>query len=228
MSTIGERIHTLTKELGEGTRLVAVSKFHPIEKLREAYDAGQRIFGENRVQELVAKEPEMPADVEWHLIGTLQRNKVKYIVPFVHTIESVDSAALLREIERQSVRRERPAERGPIRCLLQIHISGEETKHGLEEGELRELLESDLLADCPHVEVTGLMAMASLTDDEALVEEQFARMEELFHRIKADYFADQESFCDLSIGMSQDYRIALRHGATLVRIGTAIFGPREY
>lgn len=228
MSTIGERIHTLTKELGEGTRLVAVSKFHPIEKLREAYDAGQRIFGENRVQELVAKEPEMPADVEWHLIGTLQRNKVKYIVPFVHTIESVDSAALLREIERQSVRRERPAERGPIRCLLQIHISGEETKHGLEEGELRELLESDLLADCPHVEVTGLMAMASLTDDEALVEQQFARMEELFHRIKADYFADQESFCDLSIGMSQDYRIALRHGATLVRIGTAIFGPREY
>lgn len=228
MSTIGERIHTLTKELGEGTRLVAVSKFHPIEKLREAYDAGQRIFGENRVQELVAKEPEMPADVEWHLIGTLQRNKVKYIVPFVHTIESVDSAALLREIERQSVRRERPAERGPIRCLLQIHISGEETKHGLEEGELRELLESDLLADCPHVEVTGLMTMASLTDDEALVEQQFARMEELFHRIKADYFADQESFCDLSIGMSQDYRIALRHGATLVRIGTAIFGPREY
>ena len=228
MSTIADRIETLRRELGEQVRLVAVSKFHPVEKLREAYDAGQRIFGENRVQEMVAKQPEMPDDVQWHLIGTLQRNKVKYIAPFVDTIESVDSAKLLREIERQAVIQERPAERGPIRCLLQIHISGEESKHGLDETELHELLESGLIDDCPHVEVVGLMAMASLTDDMELVERQFARMQELLGEVRDRYFADQSSFRELSIGMSQDYKIALRHGATYVRIGTAIFGPREY
>lgn len=227
MSTIRDRIAALREELGP-VKLVAVSKFHPVEKLREAYDAGQRIFGENRVQEMVSKQPEMPDDVQWHLIGTLQRNKVKYIAPFVDTIESVDSQKLLREIERQAVLQERPEERGPIRCLLQIHISGEESKHGFDETELRELLESGLIRESPHVEVVGLMAMASLTDDMELVESQFALMEELLHEVKERYFADQDSFRELSIGMSQDYKIALRHGATYVRIGTAIFGPREY
>lgn len=227
MSTLADRLSALRTELGP-VRLVAVSKFHPIEKLREAYDAGQRLFGENRVQEMVAKQPLMPDDVEWHLIGTLQRNKVKYIAPFVHTIESVDSAKLLREIERQTLLQERPAERGPIRCLLQVHISGEETKHGLDEEELRDLLASGVIAECPHLEVTGLMAMASLTDDMTVVESQFARMEQLLHEVKERYFAEQDSFRELSIGMSQDYKVALRHGATLVRIGTAIFGPREY
>lgn len=227
MSTIADNITELRRELGD-VRLVAVSKFHPIEKLREAYDAGQRIFGENRVQEMLEKAPEMPDDVQWHLIGTLQRNKVKYIASFVDTIESVDSAKLLREIERQAVRQERPEDKGPIRCLLQIHISGEESKHGFDEAELHDLLESGLIHDCPHVEVVGLMAMASLTDDMSLVDRQFARMEQLLHEVKDHYFADQDSFRELSIGMSQDYKIALRHGATYVRIGTAIFGPREY
>ena len=230
LSEISDRIEKARTgaNIWENVKLLAVSKNVDTNAVENLFSQGQMDFGENRVQEMVAKQPEMPDDVQWHLIGTLQRNKVKYIAPFVDTIESVDSAKLLKEIERQAVLQMRPAERGPIRCLLQIHISGEETKHGLDETELHELLESGLIDDCPHVKVVGLMAMASLTDDMELVDRQFARMQELLGEVRDQYFTDQPSFRELSIGMSQDYKIALKHGATYVRIGTAIFGPREY
>lgn len=228
MSTTGiaERLTTLRATLPEGVRLVAVSKYHPVERIREAYDAGQRIFGENRVQELTQKADLLPSDIEWHLIGTLQRNKVKYIIPFVHTIHSIDSLALIREIEAQALRRERQGD--PVRLLLQIHIAEEETKQGLTPDELLLLLESGIISELRHSRFVGLMGMATYTDDEQRIEREFGTMQRLFGEVKARFFADDPEFKELSIGMSGDYESAIRHGATYVRIGTAIFGEREY
>lgn len=203
---------------------MAVSKFHPTEQILEAYHAGQRIFGESRVQELQTKQPALPPDIEWHFIGTLQRNKVKYIIPYIHTIHSGDSTKLLLEIDRQSQRVGRTTK---VRVLLQVHISGEPSKQGFSQEELTELLQSGTLKELHHLEVVGLMGMASLTNDMGLVEQEFARMQQLFTHTKENYFATQESFRHLSIGMTHDYPIALRHGATYVRIGTGIFGERN-
>lgn len=227
MDTIKERLEALWGELGDSVRLVAVSKFHPVDKLREAYDAGQRIFGENRVQELDEKVPLLPKDIEWHFIGTLQRNKVKYIVPYVDTIQSIDRAEILHEVERQAEKKGGRRDR-KIKLLLQVHISNEETKHGFSEDELTAFLGSLDLSSLKSTEIVGLMGMAELTDDETVIDGQFARLKSLFDRVKNDFFPTDDRFKELSMGMSGDYEIALRHGATLVRIGTRIFGPREY
>lgn len=224
MGAIATQLEAIRATLPKGVELVAVSKFHPTEQILEAYHAGQRIFGESRVQELQTKQPALPPDIEWHFIGTLQRNKVKYIIPYIHTIHSGDSTKLLLEIDRQSQRVGRTTK---VRVLLQVHISGEPSKQGFSQEELTELLQSGTLQELHHLEVVGLMGMASLTNDMGLVEQEFARMQELFAHTRENYFATQESFRHLSIGMTHDYPIALRHGATYVRIGTGIFGERN-
>lgn len=217
--SIKDNIERINGELGDRAKLIAVSKYHTNEQIMEAYNAGQRAFGENRVQELEAKQPQLPEDIEWHLIGTLQRNKVKYVVPYVAMIHSVDSIRLLREIEKQCKRLGRET----LPVLLQIHISGEESKHGFSQEELDDLAQSGLLAELEHTQVVGLMGMASLTEDRSIVEREFERMQELLQELQSTLFADDPDFRELSIGMSQDYKIALKYGATFVRIGSAVF-----
>ena len=222
-----ERVATNLKkvlaDLPEGVRLVAVSKFHPVEELREAYDAGQRIFGESQVQELQRKVAAMPSDVEWHFIGHLQTNKVKYIAPYVSMIHAVDSLKLLREIDRQAAKNDRV-----INVLLELHIAEEETKYGFSPSDCRELLAGGEWRELRHVRICGLMMMATYTDDTTQIRLEMEQAQRLFHELKANYFAEEPSFCERSWGMSHDYKIALETGATLVRIGTTIFGERVY
>lgn len=218
---IAEQLNIVRSELAEGVRLVAVSKYHPVEALREAYDAGQRIFGESHVQELTVKQQSMPDDVEWHFIGHLQTNKVKYIAPFVSLIHSVDSERLLQEIDKQGRKVGRT-----IDVLLQLHIAQEETKFGFTPDELRTLLSTDAWK-LPNVRIRGLMTMASNTDDMQQVEQEFAQTQQLFIELRDKYFPDG-SFNELSMGMSGDYLLAQKHGATLVRVGSKIFGNRVY
>lgn len=222
-----ERVATNLKkvlaDLPEGVRLVAVSKFHPVEELREAYDAGQRIFGESQVQELQRKVSLMPSDVEWHFIGHLQTNKVKYLAPYVSMIHAVDSLKLLREIDRQAAKNDRV-----IDVLLELHIAEEETKYGFSPSDCRELLAAGEWRELRHVRICGLMMMATYTDDTKQIRLEMEQAQSLFHELKANYFAEESSFCERSWGMSHDYRIALETGATLVRIGTTIFGERVY
>ncbi len=225
MSSIKNRLRDLRTKLGSA-QLVAVSKFHPISRIQEAYNAGQRIFGESRVQELAQKVDLLPDDIEWHFIGTLQKNKVKYIVPYIHTIHSVDRGSLVTEIERQCERQER--KRPPIRLLLQLHISGEETKHGFSKEELISFLDKCPIHELKFSRIIGLMGMAEYTEDDAVIESQFETLRTTLTELQATYFADDPQFCELSMGMSHDYLLALKHGATYVRIGTDIFGPREY
>ncbi|RTQ47736.1 YggS family pyridoxal phosphate-dependent enzyme [Hymenobacter gummosus] len=221
--SIDSQIHHFQQELrGSGCRLVAVSKTHPVELIREAYDAGQRLFGENRVQELTAKQPELPADIEWHLIGHLQTNKVKYIAPFVHTIQSIDSLKLLLEIERQAARAGRV-----IRGLLQFHIADEETKFGLSLPEAEALLQ-ETAGKLQHVQLAGVMGIATNTDDEAQLRREFQTLRGYFEQLKASYFLADDAFREISMGMSGDYRLAVAEGSTLIRVGSAIFGSRAY
>lgn len=208
---------------GTSCRLVAVSKTHPVELIREAYDAGQRLFGENRVQELTAKQPELPADIEWHLIGHLQTNKVKYIASFVHTIQSIDSLKLLLEIERQAAKAQRV-----VRGLLQFHIADEETKFGLSLPEAEELLRDEAVRKLQHVRLTGVMGVATNTDDEAKLRQEFRTLRGYFEQLKAAHFAANDEFREISMGMSGDYRLAIEEGSTLIRVGSAIFGSRSY
>ena len=218
--SIASEIARLHGELPAGVTLVAVSKFHPVEALREAYDAGQRIFGESRPQEMCAKREQMPADVEWHMIGHLQTNKVKYIAPFVSMISSVDSDRLIAEIEKQAAKCDRI-----IDILLEVHVAQEQTKSGWSWEELRDYLLSGELQSMTHVRVRGVMTIASNTDDETIVRNDFQRIKDIFEELKPQF---GEAFDTLSIGMSDDYPIALEYGSTMVRIGTAIFGAREY
>lgn len=206
-----------------GVQLVAVSKFHPAELIREAYGQGQRIFGESRVQELQAKQAVLPADVEWHFIGHLQPNKVKYIAPYISLIHAVDSLKLLKEIDRQAARHDRR-----IRCMLELHVAQEETKYGFTTEECTALLEDGEWRTLEHVEIAGLMCMASNTDNMQQVRAEFHRAAAYWHEVKQRFFADNAAFCERSWGMSHDYTIAMDEEATLVRIGTAIFGEREY
>ena len=199
---------------------MAVSKFHPAERLQEAYDAGQRIFGESRPQEMVAKYDVLPKDIEWHMIGHLQTNKVKYIAPFVTMISSVDSDRLIEEIEKQAAKNNRT-----IDILLEVHVAQEETKSGWSEEELRAYLASGILNNMAHVRVRGVMTIASNTDDESVVRRDFETIRRIFNELKPQF---GEAFDTLSIGMSDDYPVALEYGSTMVRIGTAIFGQREY
>lgn len=223
MYDVKKNIKELMNELPAGVRLVAVSKYHPKEYIEEAYSAGQRIFGENKVQELRQKQPELPNDIVWHFIGHLQTNKVKYIAPYIYLIESVDSEKLIAEINRQAVKCGRT-----IDILLELHIAQEDTKWGLSVSECTELLDSGIKERYPNVRICGLMTMASNTDDEKQVESEFKMAAEYFDKIKLKYFPDDSYFCERSWGMSNDYHIAIRQHATLIRIGTHVFGPRVY
>ncbi len=221
MTSIAQHIKELQASLPAGVTLVAVSKFHPVEALQEAYDAGQRIFGESRAQELVAKARVLPKDIEWHFIGPLQSNKVKDIAPFIHLIHSIDSVKLLQEVNKQAAKHDRV-----IRVLLEIHVAEEETKHGFSVEECRELAAH--LPELPHVSISGIMGMATQTDDEAQIRREFRTLHQLFEELKAGAFKDSDDFSILSMGMSHDYRIAIEEGSTMVRVGTYIFGEREY
>ncbi len=203
-------------------RLVAVSKTKPVSLIMEAYNAGQRVFGENKVQELTEKSTQLPEDIEWHMIGHLQRNKVKYIAPFVSLIHSVDSLKLLKEIDKQAKKAGRV-----INCLLQIHIAREETKFGLSEDELAELMHGSELKELTNVRIVGMMGMATNTDDLTQVRSEFSGLKELFDRTSSVDLPANVQMKELSIGMSGDYKIAVEEGSTLVRIGTAVFGARN-
>ena len=218
--SIKSEIERLRSELPEGVKLLAVSKFHPVEALQEAYDAGQRAFGESRPQELKAKQAVLPDDIEWHMIGHLQTNKVKYIAPYVHLIESLDSERLAEAIEKEAAKCDRT-----IDCLLEIHVTKEESKSGWEYAELLDFVRSGGFAAMPHIRLRGVMGMATFTDDEATVRGDFKRLNECFTELK-EYFGAE--FDTLSMGMSDDYPIAIEYGSTEVRIGSTIFGAREY
>ncbi len=217
---IGDKIREIASSLPEGVRLVAVSKFHPAEAIMEAYKAGQRIFGESHVQELQQKREQLPKDIEWHFIGHLQTNKVKYIAPYVSLIHAVDTPKLLAEISRQGLRCGRR-----IPCLLQLHVAQETTKFGFTVDECEEYLRDGEWRQLEGADIQGFMCMATNTDDEAQVESEFETARRFFLHAR-DRYLPQASQC--SWGMSDDYPLAVRHGATMVRIGTTIFGPRVY
>ncbi|MEZ2440673.1 YggS family pyridoxal phosphate-dependent enzyme [Chitinophaga sp. RCC_12] len=206
-------------------RLVAVSKTKPVEDIAAFYAAGQRIFGENYVQELTEKQTLLPADIEWHFIGHLQSNKVKFIAPFVHTIHAVDSLKLLQEINKQAAKHQRI-----IHCLLQVHIAAEETKFGMDTQELQQLLQTYQAGPSAfsQVRIAGMMGMATNTSNETQIREEFHQLRELFGSVKTTYFNNEAYFKELSIGMSADYHLALQEGSTLVRIGSLLFGERNY
>ena len=220
--SVKAHIDALRKTVPDNVQLIAVSKFHSSETIMEAYDAGQRTFGESRVQELVAKQPELPADIEWHFVGTLQRNKVKQIAPFVSLIHSLENERLMLEIERQGA-----ANCRVIPCLLQIHIAEEETKSGFSPEECREFLATDTWRNCPHVQLVGVMGMATFTDEIGKIREEFRFLKSFFDEVKARYFADDVSFCEISMGMSDDFPIAVEEGSSMIRVGSLIFGERE-
>lgn len=216
-------LQAVKEQMRPGVALVAVSKFHPAPLIEEAYRQGQRIFGESRVQELQAKHEALPADIEWHFIGHLQPNKVKYIAPYISLIHAVDSERLLSEIEKQGAKYQRV-----IPCLLELHLAEEETKYGFSPEACSEMLEGGAWRELKHVQIAGLMCMATQTDDEAQVRREFHTALTLWQEYKQKYFAHDDAFKHRSWGMSHDYHIAMDEGATLVRIGTAIFGEREY
>lgn len=223
MYNVKDNLKEVLESLPGGVRLVAISKYHPKEYIMAAYEEGQRIFGESHEQELRQKVEELPKDIEWHFIGHLQTNKVKYIAPYIDMVEAVDSLKLLKEIDKQAAKHERV-----IRVLFELHIAEESTKYGLTLESCRELLAGDEWRQLKHVQICGLMMMASFTDDKEQIASEFQTAQDFFDEVKTTYFADDEAFCERSWGMSDDYSIALRHGTTMVRIGTRIFGPRVY
>ena len=216
--SIQENYHKIKVQIPANVELVAVSKFHPIEKIKEVYDCGQKVFGENKVQELLTKVNELPADIQWHLIGHLQTNKVKYIAPFIDTIQSVDSEKLLIEINKEAAKNNRK-----IKVLLQVKIAEEETKYGLEISEAKEIFSNYLEHQYPNIEILGLMGMATFTDNKNQVKSEFLVLKSLFDELST--FKKLET---LSMGMSDDFALAIECGSTSVRIGSAIFGVRNY
>lgn len=220
---IGSRLAKVKESLPQNVRLVAVSKFHPVEALESAYAAGQRTFGESHEQELSKKQAVLPKDIDWHFIGHLQTNKVKYIAPYISMIDAVDSLKLLKEINKQAAKHDRV-----IKVLLELHIAEEATKYGFTPDGLRQMLAEGEWRQLKNVEICGLMAMATNTDDEIRIRKDFNLAASLFDEIKSKYFADADSFCERSWGMSGDYKVAVECRSTMVRIGTAIFGEREY
>jgi pyridoxal phosphate enzyme (YggS family) len=217
-----DRYQDIVKEIKPyGARLVAVSKTKPASDISILYELGQKIFGENKVQEMTDKYETLPKDIDWHFIGHLQTNKVKYIAPFVSLIHAVDSLRLLEEIDKQAQKNSRI-----ISCLLQVHIAAEETKFGMDKDEIIALLDASDYRSLQNIQICGLMGMATNTDDSSQVEKEFAGLKSLFDNIKEKYFADKPYFKELSMGMSSDYPIALKHSATLIRIGSDIFGIR--
>lgn len=223
LDSVAVNLRAIRASLPDDVKLVAVSKFHPAEYVRAAYDAGQRIFGESREQELAQKVKELPSDIQWHFIGHLQTNKVRFIAPYIHMIETVDSLRLLREIEKQAAACGRV-----INVLLELHIAQEATKSGLSPADCMLLLEGGEWRKMEHVHISGLMMMASNTDDEEQIEREFNQGAALFDTVKHRYFVDDDAFAVRSWGMSDDYKIAVSCRSTMVRVGTAIFGPRLY
>ena len=218
---IAQKIINLKASLPPHVTLVAVSKFHPVEVLQQAYNAGQKIFGENKVQELIAKYPLLPSDIQWHFIGTLQTNKVKYIVPFIDTIQSIDSLRLLEEVDKQVAKCNRR-----IRILLEVHIAEETTKHGFAPDECLHLFLDNQFNRYPYITIAGLMGMATFTDNVEQVEREFQLLKQLMEDIKRSGKAS-DAFTELSMGMSDDYPIAIRNGSTMIRVGSMIFGERR-
>ena len=216
-------LRNVLADLPQGVRLVAISKYHPNEYIQAAYDEGQRIFGESHEQELRQKVETLPRDIQWHFIGHLQTNKVKYIAPYITMIEAVDSFKLLKEIDKQAEKCGRV-----IDVLLEVHIAEEATKYGFPPEALRQMLSSGEWRELKHVRICGLMMMASNVDNEQQIRSEFTLAKSLFVEMKTRFFADQPSFCERSWGMSHDYRIDVEEGSTMVRIGTTIFGPRVY
>ena len=223
MSKIQELIHRIQAGLPEGVRLVAVSKYHPIEALQEAYDGGQRIFGESKVQEMTQKYEALPKDIEWHFIGHLQTNKIKYMASYVALVHGVDSYKLLAEINKQAAKVGRI-----IPCLLQIHIAQEETKFGFSTDECRAMLEAGEWKTLNNVRIAGVMGMATNTEDEAQIAQEFETLSAFFRETKETYFKDIPYYKEISMGMSDDYPLAIEHGSTLIRVGSKIFGERGY
>ncbi len=219
--TIADKIAELKKEIPQQVKLIAVTKTRPVQDIMEAYQTGMRRFGENRVQELVQKQPQLPEDIEWHLIGHLQTNKVKFIAPFVHMIHSVDSLKLLMEINQQALKINRI-----IPCLLEIRIAREETKFGLTMIEAEQILKSETFKNCSNIQISGLMGMATFTEDTRQIKEEFSVLFQTFHRFKNEFFPQAPYFKEISMGMSGDYQLAIECGSTMVRLGTIIFGER--
>lgn len=218
--SIASKISEIKNELPQDVRLVAVSKYHPAECVMEAYNAGQRLFGENRPQEFAAKCKTLPSDIQWHFIGHLQTNKLKFVLPYAYMVQSVDSRHLLESIEKWAAANARV-----VNVLLEPHLGAEETKHGMTEAEILSIL--DDVAAFPNIRFCGLMGMATNTDDESVIRSDFERISNFKKQINSLH-PELEDFRELSIGMSEDYKIAIEYGATMVRIGTDIFGPREY
>jgi PLP dependent protein len=218
---ISEKLNTIKAALPSNVMLVAVSKTKPVSDIRDAYDAGHRDFGENKVQELTEKHEKLPPDIRWHMIGHLQTNKVKFIAPFISLIHSVDKRKLLKVINKEAEKAGRI-----IPCLLQFHIAEEESKFGLSYEEAANILLD--LKSFPHVRINGVMGMATFTDDQKQVRKEFKNLKKIFDRLKMDFFQDNENFKEISMGMSNDYQMAIDEGTTIIRIGSAIFGERNY
>ncbi|EHG24389.1 YggS family pyridoxal phosphate enzyme [Alloprevotella rava F0323] len=223
MTEVQQNLAKIREQLPTNVQLVAVSKFHPAEMIQQCYDQGQRIFGESHEQELRIKFPALPKDIEWHFIGHLQTNKVKYIAPYISLIHAVDSFKLMKEINKQAARNNRI-----IRILLELHIAEETTKFGLSLADCRTLFEESEWRDLKNIQICGLMCMASNTDDMERVRKDFETARIFFEEIKAKYFPNDETFCERSWGMTHDFQIAAKEGSTMVRVGTAIFGERQY
>lgn len=220
---IKKNLDTIKQTIPTDVKLVAVSKFHAAPSVMEAYDAGQRVFGESRVQELNQKQATLPNDIEWHLIGHLQTNKIKSIVPYIHTIQSIDSWKLLTEVNKYAEKTDRV-----IKCLLEIHIADEEGKYGFSFDSCTELLQTEDWKSLKHIQIAGLMGMATYTDNCEQIRYEFRDLKNFFDKLKASFFATDTEFKELSMGMSNDYTIAIEEGATIVRVGSSIFGEREY
>ena len=220
---IQENLNKIRNTIPLNVTLVAVSKTKPVTDLQEAYDAGQRIFGENKALEMRDKHQQLPKDIQWHFIGHLQTNKIKYIAPFVTLIHSIDSASLLEAVNKEAAKNNRI-----IDCLLQFHIAQEETKFGLDMKEATTLLESESFKNLKNINICGVMGMATFTDDNEQIRNEFKTLKNIFNTLKDSYFKNSEAFKEISMGMSDDYPIAIEEGATLVRVGSKIFGVRNY
>lgn len=220
---ISQNIKNLRATLPGNVRLIAVSKTHPMDEIMEAYNEGHRVFGENRVQELLPKYDALPKDIEWHLIGHLQTNKVKYIVPFVSLIHSIDSFKLLKEVNKEAAKSKRVVD-----CLLQVYIASEETKFGLSDEELFDLISNTEVQSFQNCRIVGLMGMATFTENQIQIRNEFQHLFGLFKKVESSFPFLMPNFKELSMGMSNDYEIAIEEGSTLIRVGSAIFGDREY
>lgn len=221
--SIQNNIQAIRLQIPDQVKLVCVSKFHSNNKIMDAYNAGERIFGESKVQEMCDKHETLPKDIQWHFIGHLQTNKIKYIVPYVELIHGVDSIKLLEEINKQAQKSDRK-----VKCLLQIHIANEDTKFGFTAEELVDFLKQDILKNFEHVSVCGLMGMATFTDNKIQIRNEFKSLKSLFDTVKMEFFENKPEFKEISMGMSDDFQIAIDEGSTMVRIGGSIFGARNY